>query len=60
MAEDIQARMFAIQENEINQLRDLTGFLNIHTKFVQQYLDILLALKAEWPPEYVSPFPPMA
>jgi hypothetical protein len=46
--------MIAIQENEIEQLRDLTSFLDAETLFVQQYLDVLKEAKSEWVAESVS------
>ncbi len=40
--------MHAIQENEIDQLRELTGFLESEVNFVKQYLEILQETQAEW------------
>jgi len=45
---DVQARMQAIQENEIQQLRDLTELLATETLFAEQYLDVLRSTQAEW------------
>ncbi|GJE93015.1 hypothetical protein PsYK624_091740 [Phanerochaete sordida] len=47
-AEDVRVRMYAIQENEIDQLRDLTSFLDTEVHFVEQYLDVLNQVKASW------------
>ncbi|TDL14861.1 BAR-domain-containing protein [Rickenella mellea] len=47
-AEDVKTRMTAIQENELLQLKQLTDFLEQETKFVEQYLDVLRDVKAEW------------
>lgn len=48
MNEDVRARMLAIQENEIEQLRDLTNFLDMEMQFVEQYLQVLKEAKADW------------
>lgn len=48
MAEDLRAHMHAIQENEHNQLQELTAFLALETNFVQSYLDVLHDVKADW------------
>ncbi|KAF9560341.1 BAR-domain-containing protein [Agrocybe pediades] len=53
-AEDIRAHMHAIQENEHNQLRELSQLLDIETNFVQSYLDVLRDVKAEWPERSTS------
>lgn len=45
--------MYAIQENELQQLRDLTEFLDIELDFAQNYLAVLSDLKKEWLDEYV-------
>ncbi|KAG7452760.1 BAR-domain-containing protein [Guyanagaster necrorhizus] len=47
-AEDVRAYMHAIQENEIDQLRELTNFLESEVNFVKQYLDVLQETQAEW------------
>lgn len=54
ITEDVRARMISIQENEIEQLRDLTSFLDTETRFIQQYLDVLKEAKSEWVDESVS------
>lgn len=51
----MRARMNAIQENEIAQLRDLTGFLNLEFQFIESYLEVLKSVKDEWVDEYVQP-----
>lgn len=48
MNEDVRARMLAIQENEIEQLRDLTNFLDMEIQFVKQYLEVLQEAKSDW------------
>ena len=48
MTEDVRARMIVIQENEIEQLRDLTAFLDTEIQFVEQYLEVLQEAKSEW------------
>ncbi|KIP06763.1 hypothetical protein PHLGIDRAFT_128090 [Phlebiopsis gigantea 11061_1 CR5-6] len=47
-AEDVRARMYAIQENELEQLRDLTSLLDNEMQFVEQYLEVLRDVKANW------------
>lgn len=54
VSEDVRARMHAIQENEIAQLRDLTSLLHLEFKFVESYLDVLKGVKDGWVDEYVS------
>ncbi|KAI0312224.1 hypothetical protein OF83DRAFT_676611 [Amylostereum chailletii] len=46
--EDIRARVVGIQENEIDQLRDLTTLLDAELNFAQQYAEILKDVKATW------------
>jgi hypothetical protein len=52
MAEDLRAHMHAIQENEHNQLEELTSFLTLETNFVQSYLAVLDEVKEDWPGGY--------
>jgi hypothetical protein len=40
--------MYAIQENELVQLRDLTDLLNTELHYVEQYLGVLKDVKAGW------------
>lgn len=40
--------MYVIQENELELLRALTGFLDDETHFVEQYLEVLKEVKAGW------------
>lgn len=47
-AEDVRARMQAIQENEVAQLRELTAFLDLEIHFVAQYLDVLQDVRSSW------------
>jgi len=51
-SDEVRAQMHAIQENETAQLRELTALLELETKFVQQYLNVLEEVKAEWHDEY--------
>jgi hypothetical protein len=44
--------MYAIQENEYNQLEELTSFLTLETNFVQSYLAVLNEVKEDWPGGY--------
>ncbi|KAF5327946.1 hypothetical protein D9758_016777 [Tetrapyrgos nigripes] len=46
--EDLRAQIHAIQENEIDQLRELTAFLDLEMNFVEQYLEVLKETKSEW------------
>jgi hypothetical protein len=45
--------MHAIQENEIDQLRELSKFLEMETRFAEQYLDVLNGVKDDWIDEFV-------
>ena len=45
--------MYAIQENEVMQLRELTNFLDLEISFVHSYLDELQKVKSGWVDEYV-------
>lgn len=47
-SEEVQAHMHAIQENEGNQLRELSSFLDLEITFVEQYLGELMDVKSEW------------
>lgn len=40
--------MHAIQENEYNQLHELTALVDIEFNFVQNYLQVLKDVRAEW------------
>ncbi|KAK2464103.1 hypothetical protein APHAL10511_003851 [Amanita phalloides] len=46
--EDVRAHMHAIQDNETTQHRELTGLLDLEIGYVQQYLAVLMDVKAEW------------
>ncbi|KAI0632703.1 hypothetical protein C8Q77DRAFT_839588 [Trametes polyzona] len=46
--EDVRARMWAIQENEVIQLRELTNFLDLEISFVRTYLEELQKVKEGW------------
>lgn len=45
--------MHAIQENEIDQLRELSKFLEMEIKFAEQYVDVLRSVKEDWIDEFV-------
>lgn len=47
-SEDVRARMHAIQENEIDQLRELSKFLEMEIRLAEQYLDVLTGVKEDW------------
>ena len=46
--------MHAIQENEIDQLRDLSKCLEMEIRFAEQYLDVLRGVKEDWVDESVT------
>ena len=48
--------MHAIQENEHNQLEELTSFLTLETNFVQSYLAVLNDVKEGWEGGYANFF----
>ncbi|KAJ7785276.1 hypothetical protein DFH07DRAFT_935054 [Mycena maculata] len=54
-AEELEAHMHAIQENEIVQLRELTGLLTLELGFVEQHLDVLRETRASWPSDSSPP-----
>ena len=45
--------MHAIQENEIDQLRELSKFLEMEIRFAEQYADVLRGVKEDWIDEFV-------
>lgn len=45
--------MYAIQENELSQLKDLSSFLDAEFNFVNQYAEILRDVKSDWVDECV-------
>ncbi|TFK37555.1 hypothetical protein BDQ12DRAFT_666840 [Crucibulum laeve] len=47
-AEDVRAHMEVIQDNELNQQKELTSFLDLEVNFVQNYLEVLQGVKADW------------
>ncbi|KAG1750385.1 uncharacterized protein EDB91DRAFT_1107120 [Suillus paluster] len=47
-SEDVRSRMQAIQENEIQQLRELTSFLDLELNFAKHYYEVLQDVKANW------------
>ncbi|KIJ64304.1 hypothetical protein HYDPIDRAFT_112290 [Hydnomerulius pinastri MD-312] len=47
-SEDVRSRMQSIQENEIQQLRELTTFLDIQLNFARQYFEVLQDVKSNW------------
>jgi len=48
--------MHAIQENEIDQLRELSKFLEMEIRFAEQHLDVLRSVKDDWIDEFVAIF----
>ncbi|KAF5375449.1 hypothetical protein D9615_007955 [Tricholomella constricta] len=47
-SEEVQAHMHAIQEKEIDQLRELTAFLDLEINFVEQHLNVLKDVRENW------------
>ncbi|KAI3608785.1 bar domain-containing protein [Moniliophthora roreri] len=47
--EDVRAHMHLIQECEIDQMRELTGFLDVELDFVEKYVEVLREVKKDWP-----------
>ncbi|KAI0060153.1 BAR-domain-containing protein [Artomyces pyxidatus] len=47
-SEDVRARIFAIQESEIDQMRELGAFLDNELNFVEQYVSVLRDVRADW------------
>lgn len=45
----MRAHIESLQEQEITQERALSGFLDLEINFVQQYLDVLKGVRADWP-----------
>ena len=46
--EDVRARIHAIQEEEIDQFRALTGFLDMEIRYAENYLEVMKGIKADW------------
>lgn len=46
---DVQARIEAIQQNEIDQIRELGAFLDNELNYAEQYAQILRDVKDNWP-----------
>ncbi|KZP05432.1 BAR-domain-containing protein [Athelia psychrophila] len=56
-SEDVRARAEIIQANDAKQLKELTSFLDLEINFVQQYLEVLQQVKADWGDSNVLPQP---
>ena len=52
-AADVQARIEAIQQNEIDQIRELGTLLDHELNYAEQYAQILRGVKDNWPGKYV-------
>jgi hypothetical protein len=50
--------MDAIQQNEIDQIRELGLFLDNELNYAEQYAQILRDVKDSWPGKFVKPFSP--
>ena len=48
--------MYAIQENEVVQLRDLTNLLQLEITYIKSYLDELEKVKDGWVDECEASF----
>ncbi|KAG8917747.1 hypothetical protein FRC00_013252, partial [Tulasnella sp. 408] len=48
VSDDVQARMFYIQDNEIQQLRDLTAFLDMMLDYTTKCATVLQEVKDNW------------
>jgi hypothetical protein len=48
-AADVQARIEAIQQNEIDQIRELGTLLDHELNYAEQYAQILRDVKDSWP-----------
>jgi len=46
---DVQARIEAIQQNEIDQIRELGSLLDNELNYAEQYAQILRDVKDNWP-----------
>ncbi|KAG5733819.1 Meiotically up-regulated gene 137 protein [Termitomyces sp. T112] len=47
-SEEVKAQMHAIQDKEMDQMRELTNFLDQEVHFVEQYLNVLKDVKSDW------------
>ncbi|KAG6865587.1 hypothetical protein C0991_001136 [Blastosporella zonata] len=47
-SKEVQAQMHAIQDNEMDQLRELTMFMDLEINYVEQYLKVLKDVKSHW------------
>lgn len=47
-SEDVRSRMHGIQENETQQLHELTTFLDVQFNFAKQCVEVLQDVKANW------------
>ncbi|KAH9068103.1 hypothetical protein EDB83DRAFT_2314902 [Lactarius deliciosus] len=54
---DVQARIEAIQQNEIDQIRELGSLLDNELNYAEQYAQILRDVKNNWPGKAESPKP---
>lgn len=47
-SEDVRTRMYSVQENETQQLHELTMFLDAQLNFVKQCVEVLHDVQANW------------
>ena len=52
---DVQSRIEAVQQNEIDQIRELGLLLDNELNYAEQYAQILRDVKDNWPGKYVLP-----
>jgi SWI/SNF-related matrix-associated actin-dependent regulator of chromatin subfamily D len=52
---DVHSRIKAIQQNEIDQIRELGSFLDNELSYAEQYTQILRDVKDNWPGKCVLP-----
>jgi hypothetical protein len=54
---DVQSRIEVIQQNEIDQIRELGSLLDNELNYAEQYTQILRDVKDNWPEKCVLPSP---
>jgi hypothetical protein len=48
ISESVQIRMHAIQDSEIDQLKELEIFLDLEVRFAERYLEAMRSVKSDW------------
>ncbi|KAG8755792.1 hypothetical protein FRC14_003673, partial [Serendipita sp. 396] len=49
ISEEVQSQIIRIQDGEMDQLKDLTRFLDLELKFAESWVSELREIKEEWP-----------